>query len=286
MRDVVSYSELATLAICEMKWAYRYRDRTESEPTLAMRKGTAVHELAGTWWTGDDEALRGRLLEVEQSLDPETWADTQWLFDRYTRHYGRARNGGAIRVIDTEHKLLRPIPGTDVQMVTYVDAIVKTTTGLWVVERKTMKDWQRLELLEVDPQITIELWQARTAGWPVQGVMYDAIRTYRWKPEKPTQKYLMETEGLTREQAKEQIELHPGIERPDAESFQLLYPDRSSDEVDEALADIRSAVRRRAVLGAGERPIRNLGQACNTCPFKAQCWDEAAFGAEVVLEQE
>lgn len=254
-----------------------------------MRKGTGIHELAGTWWTGDDEALAGKLAEIELSLedDEQLLADTLWLFDRYRRHYGRARNSGSLRVIDTEHKLLAPIPGTDVSLVTYVDQIVKTSSGLWVVERKTMRDWKRLNSIEVDPQVTIELFQVRNAGWPIKGVIYDAIRTYRWKPEKPTQKWLMENEGLTREQAKQQIELHPGIERPDDESFQLLYPDRHPEQITEAVADMQTAVRRRALLAAGERPVRNIGSACDNCPFREKCWNELSFGSdEVLLEQE
>lgn len=286
MRDLTSYSELSTLASCEMKWAYRYKEHEASEQTMPMAKGSAIHELVGTWWTGDEEMLAFKLNAILSAPESVEFAnDLEWLFHRYTQHYGAARNGGALRVVATELKLLAPLPGTDVEVVTYVDQIVQLRNrGLWAVERKSMKDWRRLNTLDVDPQVSIELWQLRNAGWPVQGLMYDAIRTYRWQPEKPTQKWLMEHEGLTRVQAKEQIDNHPGFERPIEDSFQLLYLDRHDAHIRAALEDARSAVRRRALLGAGEVPIRNIGMNCDMCPFKEKCWEGLAFPQEIVLE--
>lgn len=251
-----------------------------------MARGTAIHELVGTWWTGDEELLALKTRMIYESMSEEEWDHVSWLFDRYQQQYGAARNSGALRVVATEFKLLAPIPGTDVEMVTYVDQIVKLRDrGLWVVERKTMKDWRRLDTLEVDPQVSIALWQLRSAGWPIEGLMYDAIRTYRWQPMKPTQAQIMESEGVNRATAKELLESHAGIERPVEESFQLLYLDRHDAHIQQALEEARAGVRRRAVLGAGERPIRNIGMACSMCPYREQCWESLAFPSiEVVGE--
>lgn len=286
MRDVVSYTELHTLAECEMKWWYKYVKRDKRDVSRAMYLGSAIHEVVGTWWTGDEDVLAYKLNQILTAPESSEFAsDLAWLFDRYKRHYSAARDGGALRVIATEQKLLAQLPGTDVEMVTYVDQIVKLRgRGLFAVERKSMKDWRRLNVLEVDPQVTIELWQLRNAGWPIKGLMYDAIRTYRWKPDKPSQKWLMENEGLTRDEAKAQIEMHPGTERPIEESFDLRYEDRTLEHTEEALSDARTAVRRRALLAAGEKPVRNIGSNCDYCPFREDCWSRLSFPSEVVLD--
>lgn len=297
----MSYTELSTLAKCEMMWALRYRDKVEQpdEPRpIYFRKGTMLHELIHAWWIGGDAQVRAEAAQLGESEDFDHAAlqdDVQWLYDRYTTHYGELRARGAIRVVETELKVINPLPHTDVSVVTYVDQLVWVKDmgthpdGLYVVERKSMADWQRLDTIDVDPQVGIAMWQLANAGWPVKGVLYDAMRTYRWKPEKPTQAAFIEaadiagtlpefkTQKAQREWAKAEIEASAGDERPLEDSFNMLWLDRSAQQIVPVVTDMRAAVRRRAVLGAGEVPMRNIGTTCRTCSFRNECHADLIF---------
>lgn len=317
MRDIVSYTELSTLAKCEKMWTLRYRDKVD-EPTerpIYFRKGSMLHELCHAWWIGGDAQTRAEQRELGVPEDFNHAAlqdDVQWLYERYTKRYGELRAAGALRVVETELKVVNPIPHSGVAAVTYVDQLVwvkglkvghRELNGLYAVERKSMADWQRLDTLEVDPQVGIVLWQLRQAGWPVQGVIYDAMRTYRWKPEKQSltdieaelvaqmvfepgePEYSSLPKKLLREVAKARQETTT-TERPLADSFQLLVTDRTGAQVDVIVDDMKAAVRRRALLGAGEVPMRNLGQTCKSCSYRNECHADLIFPELMELRYE
>lgn len=302
MRDIVSYTELSTLAKCEKMWTLRYRDKVD-EPTerpIYFRKGSMLHELCHAWWIGGDAQTRAEQRELGVPEDFNHAAlqdDVQWLYERYTKRYGELRAAGALRVVETELKVVNPIPHSGVAAVTYVDQLVwvkglkvghRELNGLYAVERKSMADWQRLDTLDVDPQVGIVLWQLRQAGWPVQGVIYDAMRTYRWKPEQPTQAALIEWRASedavfaswTKKRQTEWAKLeqpHRTVERPLEDSFQLLVTDRTGAQVNVIVDDMKAAVRRRALLGAGEVPMRNIGQTCKSCSYRNECHADLIF---------
>jgi hypothetical protein len=312
MRDLVSYTELSTLAKCEQMWAYRYRDKVAEpdERPVYFQKGTELHELIHAWWIGGDAQQRAeasferRSLAAFEEFDDRLitmFDDVKWIYDRYTMRYGAMRARGELRVVETELKVVNPIPHSGVAAVTYVDQLVwLKDKGLYAVERKSMADWQRLDTLDVDPQVGIVLWQLRQDGWPVQGVLYDAIRTYRWKPEKPTQTALIEAEiesnpeftseyVTKREQtawARLQLETHPGVERSIDDSFQWLTTDRTGANLAVLEDEMRTAVRRRAVLAAGELPMRNIGTTCRTCSYKNECHADLIFPELLELRYE
>jgi PD-(D/E)XK nuclease superfamily len=289
MRDVTSFTELASLADCERKWAYKYRDREEGGDSDGRYLGRIMHDLCASWWIGGDaqeraeETLLGmRDIEAESGL----YEKAAWLYDRYTRHYGKDRADGTLRVLATELRLQRPLPGSDVEVVTYIDQIVQLRgAGIWAVERKTMADWSRLETLEVDPQVSLVLWQLRDEGWPVRGLLYDAIRTYQWKPTQPTQAELKAIHpknigelGPDYTDRIKVIQANSQIDRPLEDSFQQHYLDRTTLHEAHALSDAGAGVVRRAMLGAGLRPMRNVStRTCGQCDHKVRCWTELGF---------
>lgn len=300
MRDVTSFTELTSLADCERKWAYKYLDREEGGDSTGRYLGRILHELIGAWWIGGDAQERAedelRQLghpdladsEAEVALAAKAW----WLYDRYTRHYGKDRADGTLRVLATELRLQRSLPGSDVEVVTYIDQIVQLrSAGIWAVERKTMADWTRLETLEVDPQVSLILWQLREDGWPVRGLLYDAIRTYQWKPTQPT---LTELKAVNPRHAGETatdhndrmkvIQANSQIDRPLEDSFKQEYLDRTLVHQAHALSDAGAGVVRRAMLGAGLRPMRNVStRTCGQCDHRVRCWTELGFSQEFEL---
>jgi hypothetical protein len=136
---------------------------------------------------------------------------------------------------------------------TRIDALKRDAEGrLWVVERKTMSDWSRLEFVPSDPQVTLYWLAAVERGLDVYGIEYDAIRTYRWQQE-----------------------------RPPEDSVRRLYLDRTPEQAAQALTWLWRIMHRRDDLDAwmqapaaarGRGPIRNVHAfVCRTCPYRVPC---------------
>ncbi|HXJ69896.1 MAG TPA: PD-(D/E)XK nuclease family protein [Verrucomicrobiae bacterium] len=314
-----SYTELSTLAECEQKWHYKYAgEYVRTPPTENMLKGTLCHVGATALWKGESwaQAIHAYVADPKNLVEAATFdaviTDVDWLMARYVRHYGPMSQN--VEVIAVEQKLSAKIPGSNFSVYGYVDEMWNVNGKLWLVERKTMKDWSRLDLVPVSPQETLYYWLAQANGLEPYGLVFDAIRTYRWALEKPTQKELIEAEldsstkddrdpAWVAEQkwivkaekptvasartawARSAVEHHPGVEkRADSESFEQLWLDRTDAQVYEAHRWARSIMRRRQAIKRGSIPIRNIGPFCKTCWFKDECFDGLAFSTRPEIE--
>lgn len=315
-RRTTSYSELSTLADCEMKWLLRYGgpEYVPSEPGVAMQKGTLVHTGVGALMKGLPAVEIVRLMEDEaekMGVDLQTYEDAGWLVDRYRRHYsGLMAN---VTVEHAEKELKAKLPGTSVTIRGFVDELWIIDGKRWLVERKTMADWRRMNLVTVDPQVTLYYWLAQQNGLEPYGIVFDGIRTYRWALEKPTQKALIEAElakvnepgphpGYTAPWneypwlevdpseskrrtawARDAVERHPGVEKHGpSESFEQLWIDRTPEQVEAALEWARTIISRRTAIKRTKRAIRNIGPFCHTCSVKEDCFDGLAFPEPVI----
>jgi len=249
--EQTSYSELSLLARCEKAWAYRYLYRVKlPDRSVALQRGSFVHDVVAAWWDNPDTTMTEQVVSWRQ-VNGATPEDAEWVVDRYEQRYMQARTEGGLRIIGHELRFTVPLPGTQVTVLAYLDGLVLDANGLmWVLERKTMRDWRRLNAIAVDPQVSLYVWAARSTGLPVAGVLYDAIRTYRWKGDRPVD-----------------------------ESFQSLWLARTQEQLDETVADMVAGVQRKALLASGMRPTRNLGMACDMCDYRERCWESISFGA-------
>ena len=241
--DAISFSELSSLAVCEKRWCLQYgpEKQPKDRGTGAMWLGTEFHRLYEHWWhTGE--------------ILPSEMPKASWLIDRYSRYY--AGECGKVRMIGTEVPFaVRMAWGP--YLFGYLDSIFEVKTGpyrgLWVGECKTMDNWSRLKQLPVDMQVTLYGIAARLSGVPVRGVMFDAIRSYQWK-----------------------------VERPLAESFERQWIERTPEQEADALAELMAATSVRRQLMAGERrPLRAIGMGCGTCRVKVACY---GLGVELLPE--
>lgn len=247
--DSLSYSEAATLAGCEQKWFMSYvGEREEQTKSAALARGTEMHRLTQHW------AMTGEVLQTEDET-------SEWLLDRYVRHYAGSRD--QIKMLAVEIPFAIPLGAPwDGHLFGFwdglaeVDDLLRDRSGLWLDEKKTMKDWQRLEQLPVDLQTKLYVWTARKSGLPVRGVIFDAMRTQRW----------------TR-----------GPERPTAESFERVWIEPTDEEIGAAVEQMYSALALRDGLTGRRprRPLKNVGSHCSWCFHKAAC-----YGQEVVLVDE
>lgn len=304
----ISYSEANTLANCEWKWDYVYRLGNRGGGSTAMAKGTVTHDMIAAWWeTGeiDMEIMLGSFAQMDEAERPSpneraAIADwIRWIMPRYAAHYGSLRDD--MEVVAHELELTAMLPGTAVTVMGHVDGLYrhKATGKLYAVERKTYGRRDRLEHLSVDPQVSLYYWLLKANGYDIAGVMWDGIYTYKWKPEKPTQKYLIEeaqkdvakhgrtqsTKAEWANWARDVLEDHPGIERPVADSFDLFWLDRTEAQVTQALLDLKGIVDRRTTLREeGTRPIRNIGNACGWCSARSACHEALAFPQSIQLD--
>lgn len=312
--NLTSHTELSTLAACEMKWHLRYREGIKGEPSDALILGRLIDVAAAHFWRNDGVSWKFTLAAevVEQGLteeipdldfiddaeDLEIAARAYWLMKRYERHY--ADDLADVRVVGQQLDLRARIPGTKQSHQAIIDEIWEVDNELWMVERKTYSRNDSPEFADVSPQLTNNLWVARANGFDCKGIVYDGIYTYRWKPEKPTQKQLVEERsvaeppqsswhklpaGEKREWARQTVEHHPGIDRPDEESFTRLWLPRTDKHIAAAQEDIRAGLSRRAALRRGAKPMRNLGPLCKrNCEQKAECFERLAFPQEFEID--
>lgn len=275
---------MSLLAACEKAWHYRYVLKDKRPPSDQMYFGTGFHAFADLWWDGAsvDEALA----QIDTSnMYADDVGRLRWLANRYDEMYRNDRDTGRVKIIGTNIKMTAMLG--DVEVVGWFDFIALIDGLLYLGERKTMGDWRRLDTLDVDMQVSDYAWLAQQNGLPIAGIVYDAVRTYQWNPEKPTQKFVIakaEAEGMTwptnkarTEWARAEVERHPGVERPVYDSFQWLTLLRTPEQIEEAVLEMQTVLRRKAVLVEGERPMRNIGFSCKTCPFRERCYDEMAF---------
>lgn len=233
-KDSLSYSEAATLMACEQKHFYSYQmEREEQTKSAALARGTETHRVLQHLWR------TGEILPTED----ETVA---WLLDRYVQHY----DGGRLDVVAIEQPFAVSLGEPwDGHLFGFVDGLVRVDGELWAMELKTMKDWQRLEQLPVDLQVSLYVWSLRQSGIPVRGVLFDAVRTQRWKR---------------------------GTERPTAESFERIRIERTAEELDAAVEQLYSALALRDGL-TGRRPrvpLKNIGSHCSWCFHRAVCFNQ------------
>lgn len=233
----MSYSELSTLSACENKWKLTYDtpDRERFEGTDAMALGSEMHRLLGKWWSGDSD--------FHVSENPTA----TWLMWRYADHYG-TDNIEPLMMEALEVPFAQKYRGT--YIFGWMDGLVRNidTGELWIAEFKTMGNWSKLNQLPVDKQITLYIWAARAAGYNVKGVMYDAIRTYRW----------------TGKNADDHL--------PD-ESFRREFVERSDEQILECLEELDSAITVKTDLRWMIRtPLRNVGTNCDWCSVMPQCY--------------
>jgi hypothetical protein len=128
----------------------------------------------------------------------------------------------------------------------------KQSGRLFLQECKSMRDWRRLDILTVDPQMTHYYLGLRAAGYEVDGVLYDAIKTYRWKRD----------------------------DHPPEDSVQRVFIDRTPEQCEASLVDLHAFDDRREDIESGRRsPLRNISSfgSCSFCNFRAECWEELAF---------
>lgn len=329
--NLSSHTELSTLTQCERRWWYNYVQKIRGEASPQMILGSTMGVCCDAFWLGEDWRLAlATLITVAEAqaggyeaspatdinldlVEAEPYATAYWLMCRYERHYEHMV--GKVKVIAQELDCRATIPGTKFKHQAIIDEVWEIDGRNWMVERKTYGKTDKLAMVDVDPQLTNNLWVAREhTGLKFAGIIFDGIYTYHWKAEKPTQQQLIDeaialswssnggpfwaegshmgdgykiadlTKTAQRDWARAQLEVHPGLDRPDSESFEMIYLDRTEKHIKQAQVEIVGQLKRRAQLRRGVHPNRNLGPFCTNCPARSQCFEDLAFPQDVEVD--
>lgn len=319
--DVISYSELDTLTTCEERWNRRFPEGDDAGSAIQLQRGTALHEISGTFWETGEVRTAAEVARTEELdivlADDEELDRINWLGQRYAAFYSSWRED--VKVVGTELEVEFDFPYFPIRFHCTIDQVWELHGDIVVREAKSMADWRRLELVEVTPQEGLYFYAAQQAGLEPSRIFFDAIKTYRWKPTKPTQKAMIEAEEARSAQAaqdlgdagfawntdrwiaacpaddvkteskrkrawaRDQVERHPGVDRPVDDSFEYRWLHRTPAQVDGALRWARGAIaRRNDLLFPGDEwttPLRNIGNECHGCAFADDCWEALSFPA-------
>lgn len=213
------------------------------EPPRPMAFGTMIHTCVELFWRNRAEEIEACLKgwDVEESERD----NATWLIERYIRHYGEDRK--RTTVIATEFPFTVPLPSGAYNLRGWVDRVVVREGLVGLVETKTMSTLNRLDILTIDPQITIYYYGLTTAGFKIDFVEFDAIYTYRWKKDRPLQ-----------------------------DSFKRIIIDRDMKHVDQAIREVEQACfyidRMEQEQGPRLRHIIPYGPwSCFGCSFQQPC---------------
>jgi hypothetical protein len=314
--EVINYSEMSTLARCEMQYVYAYKlGVAEAADTnkRGLHRGTLIHLGGDNWlrgegarlpetWT-DDINTGGKPGEMRtlslSDFDPEDVARARWLLARYEQHYG-SRPPSSWNVISSEEWLTTTVTvdGVTYRIVGRTDGLIEIEGMLWLRELKSYGSRGRLKTVHVEPQPTIyKRLVEDNYERELFGVMFDGVYTYEWALKKPTQAQLIEqhiangglpfpTKKAAQEWAREEVAHHPGFqEHGPEESFERVFTDRSEVQVELTEKVLAAAIKRRNTLETLDDAIPNVGQqTCNSCGFKARCWARLAGDDESDIE--
>lgn len=248
-----SHTELSTLSMCEMKWFLRYVERGKGDESNALYLGRLMHESLEDLWNGLPWQFQWPV--GGDLLNDEPYLTAAWLLGRYVEQHGKLITEST--VLASEQRLFVPVPGTKSSMHECVlDKVIEHGGRRWAVEHKTYGRNQRIELLMVDPQLTLNLAVAREHYENVAGILFDGIYTYRWKRDA----------------------------HPPSDSFHQDWLDRTPEHTAAAWAEVRAGISRRNALKKTKAPIRNIGQMCGSCSQRGKCFERLAFPLDIELD--
>jgi hypothetical protein len=262
--SIMRTTEQNTFSMCEQKWYYRYVKGYENDSSGAMTKGTLWHAFWDEWWVTPGGLDRMSWNNVLDRMDDETndkvteqiASDVMWMAKRYDAWRPGGWERTEWKVLHQEKELEAKVNGVTLQGRLDDLRLHVPTDTLWIGECKTMADWRRLDILEVDPQLSNYMQLAMRNGYDVKGVFYDAARTYRWKRDED--------------------------KHPPSDSFREMTYLRDEPQLWTAAKELVSVTVRADLIRDGVmEPIHNISaNTCSFCPYRDRCYEDMAFPQE------
>lgn len=185
--EVSTHSMMKTFKKCPRQAMYKYVDRLKPVLTKPLKRGTWMHYLleehhAGRDWMVMHRSLTAKyhqLFDEEKDLYGDLPTECKALMESYVWHY---KNDPWI-VHETEFTVEAEFPDGRLYR-GKVDALIENQFGLWIVDHKTHGRFPNHNFRLLDAQSALYLWAARRMKLPVQGFIWNYLKTKA--PSEPT----------------------------------------------------------------------------------------------------
>jgi hypothetical protein len=179
---VVTHSLIKSMRRCPRITLYKHHDLlAPREISKPLKRGTWMHELLEAYYLGEDwKAVHrhntekfSKLFDEEKDKLGDLPKEIGRLFRSYLWHY---KNDAEWKVHEVEFKLEAELPGGQMWQ-GKSDMLIEDDSGLWIVDHKTHKVLPSLTQRLLDQQSILYIWAARENGIPVQGFIWNYLRT-------------------------------------------------------------------------------------------------------------
>lgn len=179
---ISTHSMMKTFRRCPQQTYYKYvlrlKPKVASKP---LTRGTWMHKLLETYYDGGDWKLAHDLLSKEFSMlmdeEKEELGDLPRECARLMRGYlWHYQESDPWTVLETEMTLETEFPDGSIYR-GRIDMLVENQFGLWIVDHKTHKTLPNLDFRLLDAASALYIWAAIRNKIPVQGFIWNYLRT-------------------------------------------------------------------------------------------------------------
>ena len=285
---VLSYSQIKDFRVCTQKHYYKYRlglRPREKDYPLAM--GDVMHGLTEARAKGEDWVKKLKEFEKKyarmfvEEIDGNLIGDAKKIMKGYERRW---KNEPLEYLLIEE--FIGPITLVANPRIGFVfksDGVVRDSEKLlWNLERKTRKKFKDPGYMLKDLQSALYCWALRELDYPVQGTLWDEIRT-----KVPSVPPVLKRGGLSVAK-KIDTDYHTyaraikknGLNRKKYAAVldrlkqrKNAFYRRQAFSMDNAMVNriVKHAKRTAVEILKARKPVMELGFACNFCEFSKLC---------------
>lgn len=195
-RRVSTHSMIKTFRRCPKQAQYKYIDRLKPKRlSKQLRRGSWIHSLLETYYKGGDwrephtelSKRFNQMFDEEKAEMGDLPREIEKLMVSYFWHYGQAD----WRVHEIEFTLEANLPDGGIYR-GKIDLLVEDQYGLWIVDHKSHARLPDTTYRILDAQSALYVWAAWQNKIPVQGHIWNYIRT---KP--PTTPQILKKGGIS-----------------------------------------------------------------------------------------
>lgn len=180
-KRISTHSMLKTFRRCPKQADFKYNQRLKPRVVAKpLKRGTWMHYLLEEHHAGRDWKIKhkelcaqyAQLFDEEKDFYGDLPKECRQLMEGYIWHY----KDDPWTVLETEFTIETEFPDGTVYR-GRVDALVENQFGMWLVDHKTHARLPDLSFRLLDPQSALYLWACRRNKIPVQGFIWNYLKT-------------------------------------------------------------------------------------------------------------
>jgi hypothetical protein len=292
----VSYSKIKQYMDCKYAWHLKYVEELERRKKApAFERGGMVHACLESYRNGKSWKRTWKKLDQEYrnttfQEEIEEFGDMGELAKAMVEGYIEYHQNESYDYIASEQEFNIPFM-PDIEIVGYIDAIVKSPDGVYAFETKTYSRMPDYDSLLFNSQSTLYQWVLKQMGHKrVKGCIWDICLAKM--PSEPkflqngsvSKAALASTPQVVIRWCKENDipddVKYDLLSRVSWESFYQRHTIRLHPSVEKQLIGEMKITALEMALSEGIRKERNLGMHCSWCSYKSICQAEI-LGADV-----